>query len=444
MKKTNLLKNFLRGIFGATLLTILFSGAAHAQTPTVDGTITETSYTNLGTSAGGPTPGFGAGHEINALYSTADAANLFLGIAGNVQNGNRILVFIDSRTGGYNNGDFGRTGAPAGVSNFNSGTTFDTGFTADYVLVIGTNAVNNYFFDLYTLGGTASGGGGSNVFLNTNPNAAVAGNPANSSNTQGFEVRLSRSGSGAGTNLQVNQSTVRYFAAYTSDGGFLSNQFISRANSGNGNYGSGAVNFAAAAPNPVDFNVAANFTVTNTADSGAGSLRQAILDANATVGTDTITFNISGATTIQPASELPPITDPVTIDGYTQSGAVLNSTCGGTATLQIVLNGASAGVAANGLTLGTGSSGSTVRALVINGFDGNGIEIGSSNNQIQGNFIGTSQNGAMAIANNSNGIAVISGTGNTSAEFPPRQPPLPLNGATSFRATAEAVSSSTV
>ena len=339
MKKTNLLKNFLRGIFGATLLTILFSGAAHAQTPTVDGTITETSYTNLGTSAGG---------------------------------------------------------------------------------------------------------GGSNVFLNTNPNAAVAGNPANSSNTQGFEVRLSRSGSGAGTNLQVNQSTVRYFAAYTSDGGFLSNQFISRANSGDGNYGSGAVNFAAAAPNPVDFNVAANFTVTNTADSGAGSLRQAILDANATVGTDTITFNISGATTIQPASELPPITDPVTIDGYTQSGAVLNSTCGGTATLQIVLNGASAGVAANGLTLGTGSSGSTVRALVINGFDGNGIEIGSSNNQIQGNFIGTSQNGAMAIANNSNGIAVISGTGNTSAEFPPRQPPLPLNGATSFRATAEAVSSSTV
>ncbi len=35
------------------------------------------------------------------------------------------------------------------------------------------------------------------------------------------------------------------------------------------------------------------YTVTNTADSGAGSLRQAILDANA--GTDTIAFDIPGA-----------------------------------------------------------------------------------------------------------------------------------------------------
>jgi hypothetical protein len=34
---------------------------------------------------------------------------------------------------------------------------------------------------------------------------------------------------------------------------------------------------------------AATFTVTNTNDSGAGSLRQAILDANAAAGEDTIT-----------------------------------------------------------------------------------------------------------------------------------------------------------
>ena len=40
---------------------------------------------------------------------------------------------------------------------------------------------------------------------------------------------------------------------------------------------------------------AATFTVTNTADSGAGSLRQAILDANANPGADTIAFDIPGA-----------------------------------------------------------------------------------------------------------------------------------------------------
>src|SRR5215471_6308886 len=34
------------------------------------------------------------------------------------------------------------------------------------------------------------------------------------------------------------------------------------------------------------------FVVTNTNDSGAGSLRQAILDANANAGADTINFNI--------------------------------------------------------------------------------------------------------------------------------------------------------
>jgi len=40
---------------------------------------------------------------------------------------------------------------------------------------------------------------------------------------------------------------------------------------------------------------AATFTVTNTNDSGAGSLREAILAANGAAGLDTIAFNVSGA-----------------------------------------------------------------------------------------------------------------------------------------------------
>jgi len=43
-------------------------------------------------------------------------------------------------------------------------------------------------------------------------------------------------------------------------------------------------------PTPV-----ALFAVTNTNDSGSGSLRQALQDSNNTGGTDTITFNIPGA-----------------------------------------------------------------------------------------------------------------------------------------------------
>src|ERR1051326_4108678 len=64
------------------------------------------------------------------------------------------------------------------------------------------------------------------------------------------------------------------------------------------------------------------FTVTNTNDSGNGSLRQAITDANNHAGADVIDFNISGAGvhTITPASQPPFITDKVTIDGTTQPG----------------------------------------------------------------------------------------------------------------------------
>jgi hypothetical protein len=62
---------------------------------------------------------------------------------------------------------------------------------------------------------------------------------------------------------------------------------------------------------------AAGFTVTTLADSGDGSLRQVILDANGIVGADTITFTVSG--TIRLASTLPAINDELTIDGTGQS-----------------------------------------------------------------------------------------------------------------------------
>lgn len=72
---------------------------------------------------------------------------------------------------------------------------------------------------------------------------------------------------------------------------------------------------------------AATYTVTNTSDSGAGSLRQAIIDANANVGADTIEFNIAGAgphTIVVGATELPEITGPTIVDGTTQT----DSSCG--------------------------------------------------------------------------------------------------------------------
>ena len=67
---------------------------------------------------------------------------------------------------------------------------------------------------------------------------------------------------------------------------------------------------------------AAGFAVTNLDDDGAGSLRQAILEANAAPGPDTITFEVSGAITL--VTSLPNIADPdgLTIDGSGQSVTV--------------------------------------------------------------------------------------------------------------------------
>ena len=70
---------------------------------------------------------------------------------------------------------------------------------------------------------------------------------------------------------------------------------------------------------------AGQFVVTNTNDSGTGSLRQAISDANG-AGGGTITFNIPGAA-VAPRISLQSalvVTAPVTIDGTTQPGIPAN------------------------------------------------------------------------------------------------------------------------
>jgi uncharacterized repeat protein (TIGR01451 family) len=149
---------------------------------------------------------------------------------------------------------------------------------------------------------------------------------------------------------------------------------------------------------------AATFTVTVTNDSGAGSLRQAMLDANASVGADSIVFNITTGTTIPAATNLPPITDPVTIDATTQPGWVSAPI--------IELNGTNIGGAGqDGFKIWAGST--TIRGLVINRFTGDGIEIATNgNNVIEGCYIGTGLSGTNDLGNTLCGVFITNSTFN--------------------------------
>jgi titin len=141
-------------------------------------------------------------------------------------------------------------------------------------------------------------------------------------------------------------------------------------------------------------------TVTNTVDSGPGSLRQAILDANADPYDDSIVFNIGGGGVqiIQPNSYLPEITKPVVIDGTTQPGYVGSPL--------IVLDGINAGSRAAGLTLSGGHS--AVEALDIGRFDSAGILLQTNGSDlILANYIGADVTGTRNFHNGA-GVQITS------------------------------------
>ena len=156
------------------------------------------------------------------------------------------------------------------------------------------------------------------------------------------------------------------------------------------------------------------FLVTNTNDSGPGSLRQAMTNARNAVGHDFIHFNIpgpggaNGAHTIQPLSQLPVISDAVTIDGYTQPGCAPNTNTpdqgGSNAVLRIEIDGTLAR-SRPGIAVGAGS---TLRGLIVNRFSSSsGLELFGTNgfSRVEGCFIGTDPTGTVALGN-SVGVAL--------------------------------------
>ncbi len=196
------------------------------------------------------------------------------------------------------------------------------------------------------------------------------------------------------------------------------NYSFTLASGGNYTLTASLLGFNFTPPNQAFNNLAANqtadfvatrqdFIVINANNHGTGSLRQAMLNANATAGTDRIVFNIpgGGVHTINLLIELPEITDPVVIDATTQpgyAGAPL-----------VELNGAAVGNNSAGFRITAGSS--TIRGFVINRFNNpgfGGIFMSTNGgNVIQANYIGLNSTGTLPSSNH-DGIIISTSSNN--------------------------------
>ena len=167
----------------------------------------------------------------------------------------------------------------------------------------------------------------------------------------------------------------------------------------------------------------AALVVSTTADSGPGSLRAAIEEANRndspTPTDDTITFNFdgppgaTGVYRINVASPLDAITGNVNLDAtnlpaYEENGHEP----------VVEINGQGAGAGAAGLRIAStdNSAASAVLGLIINGFSGPGLVISGNWNTVSRCYIGTGPSGDAAGPGNGGHGILVSGDNNLVAE----------------------------
>jgi hypothetical protein len=208
-------------------------------------------------SAGGATSN--SENRINALYVKNAQGFLNLGIAGKLVFGEdrKILVFVDSKQNGYNDLSNwnSRSRAPHnGMKNLKGDVSgaiqFDSGFDPDFIISIGTDGSGESFLDFYDMQTNTN-----NYLGKTSTQPSIISYQANMNATdysKGYEIRIPINLFGTIT------SPMKFFAMLTNNptdnsATTLSNQFLSRANAGENDYGSGSVNFGIAAPNPVSY-----------------------------------------------------------------------------------------------------------------------------------------------------------------------------------------------
>jgi hypothetical protein len=147
---------------------------------------------------------------------------------------------------------------------------------------------------------------------------------------------------------------------------------------------------------------AAIHTVVSTQSAGNGSLRDAIITANQNPGRDQIRFDIAGGGphVISLANDLPAVTGPVAIRGYSEPDAS-PATAGSAANPSVVIDATNASF---GLRLF--SDGNEVSGLVVSGAQLDGVWVASDDNVVAGNYIGTNDAGNARVPNDQDGVHI--------------------------------------
>jgi parallel beta-helix repeat protein len=293
-------------------------------------------------------------------------------------------------------GKLGKDVSVVGASNGMQGTTtINPDFSITYTPTdLSWSGIDTFSYTIENDGGTATGNVTVHIVGAVNTPIAVADAYATTQRLAAGDPGLSVPSPGPLGNdavtgfaaaMSVVTSPLNGVLAAAADGSFTYTPNLGYAGTDTFSYQVGAsnvvtVSIAVLAPTQL--------MVTNTDDGGPGSLRQAILDANALSGREVIRFNISGATSIAPLTALPAITNPVIVDATTQPGY------GGSPVVELTGAGLTSSTI-SGLSI-IGSQ-VTVRGLSITAFPSNGIAVSTGSlGVIEDNWIGVRPSGTLA------------------------------------------------
>jgi len=149
----------MKGFVFATSTAALLAVAGSAQAVVLDGSIAGDGY-GPAVSVQSVQTQFGDNFsELNAAYGQVDGGVLYLTLTGNLEsNFNKLNIFIDSGAGGENTltadaNNGGTNPENDNWANKHNGLTFDSGFGADYMLVIRNGFGPQFDIDFATVGG---------------------------------------------------------------------------------------------------------------------------------------------------------------------------------------------------------------------------------------------------------------------------------------------------